>query len=222
MGVPKLVIFDMDGLIFDSERLFLEFLWDVQRSYGYHIPFEQYLETLGLSHAAGKNVMCTHLGANYPYEEISRQANQNVKAWAQSNPMPMKDGIMELLLYLKEQKIPCCLASSSSKEIIARNLNSCDVAAYFDFVLGGDELKQSKPNPEIFLTCCRHFGINPQDALVLEDSPNGVQAAINGKIPVICIPDLVQPLPEQLEKVLFVAKDAFEVRDYFERALAFF
>ncbi|MDD6212852.1 MAG: HAD family phosphatase [Clostridiales bacterium] len=202
MNIPKLIIFDMDGLIFDSERLFMQFLSQIMLDYGYHLTREQYCQTLGLSMNDVRTTMKEFFGEDYPCDEISAMARRRMNEYAFHHPLPVKPGIEALLRHLQLQGIACCVASSSPRETVSLYLETARLSSYFSFIIGGDDLLHSKPDPEIFLTCCRHFQTAPADAVVLEDSENGIKAALAGNIPVICIPDMKRPGEELLSRTL--------------------
>lgn len=194
MRTPKKVIFDMDGLIFDSERVFMREMGKVMKPYGYVMRRENYIKTLGLTADALKSLVLEIYGVDYPHEELSAMTRDRVGRIARKGELPIKDGIMELLMWLKERNIPCAVASSSKKRYVAEYLNAAGIADYFDTVIGGDDVALSKPAPDIFLAALGDTA--PCDALVLEDSENGIRAAANAGIPVICIPDMVSPSDE--------------------------
>ncbi|MBR0365854.1 MAG: beta-Ala-His dipeptidase [Clostridia bacterium] len=194
MRTPKKVIFDMDGLIFDSERVFMRELGEVMKPYGYVMRRENYIQTLGLTADALKSRVLEIYGADYPHEELSAKTRDRVGRIARKGELPIKDGILELLLWLKERNILCAVASSSKKRYVEEYLNAAGIADYFDTVIGGDDVARSKPAPDIFLAALGDTA--PCDALVLEDSENGIRAAANAGIPVICIPDMVSPSDE--------------------------
>lgn len=220
MKLPSLVIFDMDGLIFDSERLFMSFLQKTMREYGYHLTEAQYIRTLGISKTDCVAIMKDMFGRDYPALEISNRTRAELNAYGSCHPIPEKPGIRSLLAFLQQQDIPCCVASSSPKSTVELYLRQAELSSYFDFVQSGDDLTHSKPNPEIFLKCLEHYQISGWDALVLEDSEAGIRASAAAGIPVICIPDMKEPSPECQALCLLKAPDAFRVCEYLEKALA--
>ena len=215
MKLPELFIFDMDGLIFDSECAFMETLAGIMKERGYTMTRENYVQTLGLSMADTRKVMLGFYGPDYPYEEISQEGRHRLNARAAKHPLPIKRGILKLLDELTKRGIPRCVASSSPRETVLTYLTSAGLLNRFDFIASGDDITHSKPNPEIFLLCCRHFGTSPEHSVVLEDSENGIRAAVNGHIPVICIPDMKTPAPELLERTLFTVSSADEIMPHF-------
>lgn len=194
----KCVIFDMDGLMFDSERVVGECLKQAAKEFSYIVTDEMRLELLGRNQNDIRMILKGHLGQDYPYEEVSQLAQKYSQDYYEKKGVPIKKGLIELLRFLTDNHIYTAVASSSDRHVILDHLKSTDTYRYIDYVVGGNQVSQSKPQPEIFLTACEHFGIQPEDALVLEDSRNGILAAHNGHIPVICIPDLVHHDQETL------------------------
>ena len=213
---PRLFIFDMDGLLLDSERLYFSFLKQCMAEEGYELTLPKYCRTLGIAGELLVNTMRDMFGPDYPFYEISRRAGERMDAYCAEQSIPVKDGILPLLEFLKERKVPCCVASSTSRRRVESQLKSAGLHHFFSFFMCGDMVERSKPEPEIFLRCAEHFDVPPERCVVLEDSENGILAAANGGIPVICIPDLEQPAPEIAEPAIFLAKDAREVLDYFD------
>lgn len=214
MNTPKLAIFDMDGLIFDSERLFMGFLQKAAADLGYAITPEKYALTLGVGGDTLAAKVREIYGADYPHQEISRRARLAMNDWTEHHTIPVKEGIPELLEFFTARQIPCCVASSTPTDHVNRYLEQAGLAAIFQDHRRG-QVSHSKPDPEIFLLSCRHFDIAPEDALVLEDSENGLLAAHNGKIPAICIPDMKYPAAQYRDYAVYIAGSARDVITYF-------
>lgn len=187
------VIFDMDGLIYDSERLFFQQKQIVTREYGYTETEENYVQTLGLTGETLKSTMLSIYGKDYPFEEISKKSRENMMKFISQNGLPIKKGITQLLQFLKQNNIPCAIASSTHLTYIQEYLSKTNLSSYFSAVIGGDMIRHSKPEPDIFLEAAAALSLSPSQCLVLEDSENGILAAHNAGIPVICIPDMKQP-----------------------------
>ena len=219
--LPELVIFDMDGLIFDSERAHMEVLQEICLEHGLELTEEDYVKTLGLSRADTLQVMKGIFGPEVPYGEIAAEGRRRLNARAQKKSLPVKPGIKELLGHLGSMGIPACVASSSPRKTVEIYLDSSGLAPAFDFIMSGDDITHSKPDPEIFLQCCRHYGTEPAHALVLEDSEYGILAAANAGIPVVCIPDMKQPAPEYASKAGCILPDAFALIRLLDQASAF-
>ena len=191
MKIPKLIILDMDGLMFDSESISKHFYLQVALEHGYVVPEELYNSMLGGNKERNKSILINHFGESYPYKQISEETGKLCLDYYNHHGIGIKKGLIELLEYAKMKHIYVAVASSSNKDVIERNLKMANVNHYIDYVISGDQVEHSKPHPEIFLNSCVYFGILPQEAIVLEDSKNGILAARNANIPVICVPDLI-------------------------------
>lgn len=216
MILPKLAIFDMDGLIFNTERLFMETRAGVLEKYGYKHRDEDYIRTIGTAGETLLSILAELYGDDYPARKISRETRDVMNANLPPCGPEIKPGIVELLQFFKKKEVPCCVASSSHRFSIEDYISRSGLDKYFSFIISGDDVKRSKPEPDIFLAACEHYKTEPFSALVLEDSMNGIQAAWNARIPVICIPDLVSPSAEMARKTAAVVNTADEVIKLFQ------
>lgn len=216
MNLPELVIFDMDGLIFNTERLFMNRKADVLREYGYEARDEDYIRTLGTAGQQLTDILHEIYGPDYPAAEISQKTRQIVNAEIAKNGPEVKAGIRELLQWIHAKNIPCCVASSTPHIYVEKYLRQAGLLEYFSHIIGGDEIRRSKPEPDIFLAACGYFHTTPSRALVLEDSENGILAAWNAGIPVVCIPDLKMPSVNIAQKTAAIVNTADKVAGLFE------
>lgn len=215
LQLPALAIFDMDGLIFDTERLFMTTKDGVMKEYGYTQQKDDYIHTIGTCGQQLLDILHRLYGDDYPAEEISQKCRTLVTEKIRRDGPPTKPGIPELLAWFTDNHIPCCVASSTKHDIVTEYLRLANLDNYFSFVIGGDQVPRSKPNPDIFLTACQRAGIRPEAALVLEDSENGILAASNGNIPVVCIPDLKLPSEGIAKKTAAIVSTAADVISLF-------
>ena len=211
LTIPALAIFDMDGLIFDTERLFMTTKDSVMKEYGYTQQKNDYIHTIGTCGQQLLDILHRLYGNDYPAEEISQKCRTLVTEKIRRDGPPVKPGIPELLAWFTANNIPCCVASSTKHDIVAEYLHLAKLDKYFAFVIGGDQVPRSKPNPDIFLAACQQADISPEHALVLEDSENGILAASNAHIPVICIPDLKVPSENIAQKTAAIVSTAADV-----------
>lgn len=196
LAQKKAVIFDMDGLLFDTERLFMEQLALVMQEQGYTLSREKYCATLGLGGEETGKLMRSFYGEAYPFAEISREAGRRAGVIAETVGLCVKPHIRELLVFLREKGVMCAVASSTQSGTVKRYLEMTGLSEFFQEVLGGEEVERSKPEPDIFWKACRKLSVEPETAAVLEDSENGVRAAAAAGCMVVCIPDLKQPSGE--------------------------
>lgn len=192
----KAVIFDMDGLIFDTERVFMEQLAVAMKEHGYTLTRDIYTNTLGLGGKQLVNFMYSEFGSDYPFEECGSKAQERMAIISDTIGLSVKPQIRELLEKLKADKIKCGVASSTKTELVNRYLGKAGLDEYFDVIIGGEQVMVSKPEPDIFICACERLNVSPGKALVLEDSENGIRAAKAAGIPVICVPDIKEPSKE--------------------------
>lgn len=202
----KAVIFDMDGLIFDTERVFMEQLAVAMKEHGYTLTRDIYTKTLGLGGKKLVNFMYSEFGYDYPFDECSRKAQERMIMISDTIGLSVKPQIRELLEKLKSDDIKCAVASSTRTELVNKYLGKAQLDKYFDVIIGGEQVKVSKPEPDIFICACERLNVSPGKALVLEDSENGIKAARAAGIPVICIPDLKEPSKECEKLVAAIVK----------------
>ena len=202
----KAVIFDMDGLIFDTERVFMEQLAVAMEERGYKLTRDIYTQTLGLGGSKLKEVMYGYYGNDYPFEECGHIAQERLTMIAGTVGISVKPQICELLKVLKSEGIPCAVASSTKSEYVKIYLENAGLDAYFNVIIGGEMVKRSKPEPDIFLLACEKLNVVSEEAVVLEDSDNGVAAAYAAGIPVVCVPDLREPSEDTVKAAAAVVR----------------
>lgn len=188
---PKLAIFDMDGLMFDTEQMCIEPIIQAHLNHGYPMTKEICYKMIGASGKITREILENEFGQDYPFDKLDQYSYQLLFERIEKEGLPIKSGLIELLEHLKQLEIPCVIASSSSTKVIEHYLKISNTSQYFVDIVGGDKVKASKPEPDIFNKACEIFKVNPQEAIVLEDSKNGIIAANRAGIPVICVPDIL-------------------------------
>lgn len=189
----KALLFDMDGLLLDSERVVQESWNAAGEALGYGKVGEHIYNTLGMNAAGRKEYFNNVFGTGFPYEEfqkLSRKAFFNV---ADQEGIPLKPGAKELIFYAKQMGYKVGLVTSSRKEYAVDVLKKAGIFSYFDGCIFGDMVSKSKPDPEIYEKGCKMLGEEPEWCVAFEDAPAGVIAASAAGIDVIMVPDLVQP-----------------------------
>ena len=213
----KTVIFDMDGLMFDSERLCIRAYDYAGEKYGVGKLGYLVLETLGMNHAASQPIWKKYLGENYDAAGIRRYVDEFYEDFHKNSKMPVKKGLYRLVEYLSTHGYDMAVASSTSTKTVIANLEEAQIRQYFKVVIGGDQLKASKPAPDIYLMACECLGRSPSECYALEDSRNGVLSDAALDCMTIMVPDIWQPDDEFLNHVHKKFEDLDEVRDYFTK-----
>ena len=140
--------------------------------------------------------MYDEYGKDFPMQDVLDDVHALMNDIFDKEGVPLKKGLIELLTYLKDNQYKTIVATSSTRKRVDHLLGIADVMKYYDNSICGDEVTHGKPHPEVFLKACEKLGVQPSEAIVLEDSEAGIQAAYNAQIPVICIPDMKYPEEE--------------------------
>ena len=189
--MKKGAIFDMDGLLFDTERLYQESWLVIAREWGI-IPDPAFPTAVcGTSGAHMRDVVREH----YPEVDAEAyiQACLSRVAHILETDVPEKPGIHELLTYLHAQGVKIAVASSSLAHVVENNLRNAGVWEYFDAVVTGEQVKRGKPEPDIFLEAAKRLGLHPEECYVFEDGINGTRAGLAAGCATVMIPDLPAP-----------------------------
>lgn len=198
----KGIIYDMDGLMFDTEQLSKKIMKSVGEKKGYEFDDALFNELIGSNLQTITKIFKKKFGDDFPYDEIRKEKSSIMKKEINEKGVPIKYGLKESLDFLEKNNIVKAVASSSSKKTIEFYLKSAKLEAKFDFIIGGDEVKKSKPNPEIFKRCCNTINIDKENTLILEDSINGIIAANKAGINVVLIQDIVK-IPAEVKKLVY-------------------
>lgn len=216
MQIPAICIFDMDGTLFDTEPISYTAWQAVCRPRGYEIPETLFRSVIGMDNRRIIQLFSEFFGKDFPYEEIWKEKTAYQLKYYHTHPVPCKPGLMQCLEFAKTQGIQCAVASSSPRSQIEYLLEKATIAPYFQIVQSGEDVVHGKPAPDIFLLVCQRAGIAPENALVLEDSQNGILAADAAHIPSIWIPDLVQIAPEVQQKAWRICHSLADVPALFQ------
>ena len=187
------VLFDMDGVIFDSERMLRDCWIAIAGREGLEGMEEVYGLCIGVNQRASDEILRRAYGEAFPVEHFKQQAVGLFHERIGSEGLPVKPGAREILGALKERAVPLALASSTDQGPVRRELSEAGLLEFFDVLVTGDMVKNSKPHPEIFLTAAELLGVKPGDCFVIEDSYNGVRAAAAAGMRPIMVPDLLEP-----------------------------
>lgn len=194
--MTEAVIFDMDGVLFDTERLGLVLQTRACREAGYEVTESLLMQTLGVSMAAGRGIMLGALGEDFPYEKMIARWTELMYEDMAVNGIPQKPGIRELMEFLKARSIRTALATSNNRSIVENYMRLAGLENQFDAVVCGDMIKHSKPAPDIYLAAAEMLGVRPGNCIGVEDSPNGVKAVRAAGMVCVMVPDLIPFTPE--------------------------
>lgn len=213
--MKKAVIFDLDGLLIDSEVISHKLLNELLGRYGYSLSLEEYARDY--SGKTGLTNM-THVIESHdlPVKVEDALAWEHNREMEYMATVALKPGAAELLRWLKANGYTVVLATSSRRDRAVYVLTQRGVVQYFDDMVFGTEIKRGKPYPDIFLKAAEKAGQAPADCLVLEDSEAGVQAAHAAGIDVLCVPDVKTPAPEYQRMAAAMLKTLDEVRPWLE------
>ncbi len=190
------VIFDMDGLLLDSERIALTAFTQTCAMFGLGNETALFMRCVGTNQALGEQVLQQGLAGKADARAFRRAWDARYFEATHGKPIPLKAGAVEILDHLSAIQVPAAVATSTAAPRATQKLRDAGILDKFRVLVGGDEVEYSKPHPDIYLRAAQRLCAAPQHCLALEDSENGVRAACAAGMTVIQIPDLVAPSPE--------------------------
>lgn len=208
------VVFDMDGVIFDSERAVMNCWLELAQKYDIKDIEKPYFACVGTTMTRTREIMLETYGEDFPYDEYARESSLMYHEKYDGGKLPMKPGVMELLSYLKEKGKKIALASSTRRETVTNQLRWAGIIDYFDVIICGDMVARSKPAPDIFQKACQELGVSPENTYAIEDSYNGIRAAHAGQLRPIMVPDLLEADDEMRGMAERVCDNLNDVIDY--------
>lgn len=209
------VIFDLDGLLIDSERVYMRAWIDGAARVGVEIDLAYYLTIVGLPYQDCLDKLVKDFGPGFPKDDFVA-ASEEIRLDILADGMALKTGARELLDYLDERGIARGLASSSRREYVEEHLRDLEIDGYFSAVVSRSDVERGKPYPDPYLAAAAALDTAPEACLALEDSRHGIHAAAAAGMPVIMVPDLLPADAELRETCLAIAVDLHEVRGMFE------
>ena len=213
MTKPKLVIFDMDGLMLDTEPLAIAGWKVAARELNVTIPDELAKSVIGFNRDLCKTHMLEALGHNFDYETALALIHKDVDRHFNEHGVPLKPGLIQLLDKLDELGIKKAVATSTAYNRAIHKLTLAGIAHRFYAIIGGDMVANSKPAPDIFLKAAQACNTAPDDCIVLEDSNPGAEGANRAGMRVIVVPDLVPPSDETRKHAYAICNSLHDVRE---------
>lgn len=208
------VIFDMDGLMVDTERIMQKELRKILKEMGYPPDENVILRLIGLTDRRTNAVLKEAFGEQFDYDVFLKLLLERKKIVFHEEEIGVKKGLIELLEYLKKENIKNIVATGSVKEHMNFILQKTGLLKYFNLFVCGDEVERGKPFPDIFLKAAEKLEVAAERCLILEDSQNGIIAANHAGMSVIFIKDLVTPEKQYRDKVYAECNDLSEVIKY--------
>ena len=201
------VLFDMDGLVLDSEILYTRFWREAAEFFGYPMTEAQSLGMRSLGKKHGQPYLESLFGPGIDYTALRNKRIELMDAYVDLHGIAPKPGIYELLDFLDTQGIPAAITSSSPMHAIERHLSNVNLLHRFTKLCSGYDVPNGKPAPDIYLHGAASLGVPPENCIALEDSPTGIRAAHAAGCLSVMIPDLDQP-PKEIHPLLYAQADS--------------
>ena len=213
------VVFDVDGVLFDTEKLSWKNWAEVGEHMGWPQVADHYLEVVGQNRADIRQRLTERMGPDFPTEYFLLTCSRRAQCLMEHNGVPLKSGVREILTALQKAGVPLALATSTNGDRTQRRLEMTGLGPCFSAIITGDQVAHSKPDPEIYLMACRALGTTPERTVAVEDSRNGILSASRAGMRVAMVPDLLPPTPE-LEPLLWGRFDSLlQLRDRLAKEL---
>lgn len=206
------VIFDMDGLLLDTELLYIELCEELTAELGYPLPREAFIKCIGRDDRDSAVVFRSYAGEDFPAEYVRTEMVGRIQRAIEMRGAPTKPGATEILTRLHEAGIPTSIATSTYRDSAEFRIASAGWTGLFDTFTFGNEVKVGKPAPDVFLLAASRLGAEPSRCVVLEDSFNGLRAARAAGMTSVWVPDLLtaQTNPEIVPYADHIVKDLYE------------
>jgi HAD superfamily hydrolase (TIGR01509 family) len=210
----KAVIFDMDGLLLDTERVALETFLAACRENSFEPDLTIYYRCIGTTSVKTKGILTEGYGPDFPYQAVTTRWREKFNYEVFESGVPLKPGGLELLRFLEANQVRRAVVTSTNQTAAVKALRKAAIYDYFEFVLGGDQIADGKPHPAIYQKACIKLALPPQYCLALEDSDNGVRSASTAGLQVIQVKDLLEPAAEVRALGHHLVNSLTEVQDW--------
>ena len=213
------VIFDMDGVIFDSEKCCLHCWTEIAKRYNLPNIKDVFYKCIGTNKVQSEMIVEEAYSEQYGAgiaKKLMGESSLLFHELYDNGNLDLKPGVVEILEYLKQNGIKMAVASSTRKAVVETELSDAGLLGYFDKIIGGDAVRISKPNPEIYLLACRTLEVEPENTFAIEDSFNGIRAAHAAGMRPIMVPDMIPPDEEMKQISEVICKDLYEVISFLD------
>lgn len=214
----KAVVFDMDGVIFDSEKLYRKHWMITGREYGIDEGEMKSLCNLiaGATKEHNEKLMKSHFGEKFDYDTFRGKTMSRMDADILEHGVELKPGVLEIFQYLKSHDFKIALATSTQQERAERNLKNANIFGMFDQIIYGGMVLNGKPAPDIYLKACEKLKVKPSEAMGIEDSINGVKSSAVAGLYTVMVIDLIEPTEEIRPLADQIYNSLFDVISFFQ------
>lgn len=216
----KAVIFDMDGVLFDTERICEESWIAAAEARGLSGMEQVFSRCIGRNAADSRRIVMEAYGRDFDYPAFREETSALFWEHIEKQGLPVMDGVYEILEWMQAEGYQIGLASSTKRESVERCLSQAGLRQFFSVVVTGDMVEYSKPQPDIYLLACREMGTEPCKTYAIEDSPNGIRAAHAAGMLPIMVPDMIEPDGEMRALSAGIYDGLPQVLDFFRQAAA--
>lgn len=206
----KLVIFDVDGTLVDSESVYVKAALKNIEVNHYNIPMSAIMGIIGQNRVAGRKLIESTQDDSFNYDKYIKDFEKIRNQILENEPYKLKKGALNILNYCKKHNIKTAIATSTARDKQTKVLTELGIIDYFDYMVFGDEIKNSKPDPEIYLKVFEHYNYDKDEMIIYEDSNNGILSGYNAGIKVVYIKDIVDVKEETLSLCYKQVKDLDE------------
>ncbi len=211
-----LFIFDMDGLLFDTESIYIDYGKSLMKELGYEITDSIIQKTTGVTNEEARRIYLSEYGRSFPYEELTTKVYNYIIIEAEKGTIPLMKGAEEILRFLHEKGKKIVLGTSADTVMANALLESKNIRKYFSHIITSNDVERGKPDPEVFLRGAGKLNINPSRTMVFEDSINGIKAAFSAGMLPVMIPDKILPTEDIEDMIYKQFNNLIEVIEYFK------
>jgi len=212
----KAVIFDMDGVVLDTEKLYVRFWCEAANFYGYPMEEKHALSIRSLARPLASEKLKGYFGEDFNIDIVREKRIELMDSYIAENGIDLKPNAEYILKWLKEKGYKTAIATATPTDRAERYLKQVGVYKYFDKIISAKTVKKGKPFPDIYLKACEELSVKPENALALEDSHNGIKSASSAGCVTVMVIDLDGPNEETLELTYAVAEDLKEIKEILE------
>ena len=210
-------VFDMDGLMFDSERLVYETWQMMMDELGFEYNLDIFKNTIGLRTDLTESYYNSLYGERFCYNPLKQRSREIFLKRVSDEGVPIKKGLVELLEFLKSNNLKIAVATSTSAQTAHKIIKMAGVYDYFEAFVCGDDVKNGKPHPEVFLTAAEKLSLLPVECVAFEDSINGIKSAHSAEMTTVMVPDYLQPTQEIIPMIDCLCDDLSQAIEFIDK-----